>query len=230
MFDVFAAALGILVTFPILALCMCAIWIDSRGPAMFRQWRVGQNGRLFKVLKLRSMIGGAEKQGPRVTASSDARITRVGKFLRNTKLDELPQLFNVLRGDMSIVGPRPEVPEYVAKYNHAERKVLKVRPGITGPASLAFIDEESVLDGHRNRESFYIDNLMRRKLQIDLAYCSAVSFRKDLNLLASTLKSVLISRSLIVDKRGALKTDMANAPRFFESEPPQGSSTQAGLS
>jgi lipopolysaccharide/colanic/teichoic acid biosynthesis glycosyltransferase len=138
------------------------------------------------------MIHGADKQGPKITASGDPRVTRVGRFLRRTKLDELPQLFNVLRYEMSLVGPRPEVPEYTLKYSLAERKVLDVKPGITGPASLAHINEEQLLAGRPDKEHFYITTIMRRKLQIDLAYCGKISFFEDLKSILQTAGALFV--------------------------------------
>ena len=179
-FDVIGALLALAIAGPILLLCAAVVRLESRGPVFFRQWRVGQNGRPFQVFKLRTMIQGADKQGLKITAKGDPRITRVGRFLRKTKMDELPQLFNVLRDEMSLVGPRPEVPEYTLKYTLAERKVLDVKPGITGPASLAHINEEQLLAGRTDKEHFYVSTIMRRKLQIDLAYCQEYSFLKDL--------------------------------------------------
>lgn len=194
LFDTLAALVAIAATLPVLFTCMIAVWADSRGPIFFRQWRTGQDGKPFRLLKFRTMVQGAEKRGPRITSSCDSRITRVGKLLRKTKLDEMPQLLNVIRGEMSLVGPRPEVPEYTAKYNPAERRVLDAKPGITGPASLAFIDEERVLSGRSDKETFYINTLMPRKLKYDLAYCSNISFSKDLSLLLKTIGSVLAPR------------------------------------
>jgi lipopolysaccharide/colanic/teichoic acid biosynthesis glycosyltransferase len=178
-FDFIGAAAALVIAAPFLLLCALAVRLESRGPIFFRQWRVGQNGKPFRMIKFRSMVPGADKQGLKITASGDPRITKVGRILRRSKMDELPQLFNVLRGEMSLVGPRPEVPEYTAKYSLDERKVLEVKPGITGPASLAHIDEEQLLAGRTDKEHFYVSTIMRRKLQIDLAYCRQVSFRED---------------------------------------------------
>jgi lipopolysaccharide/colanic/teichoic acid biosynthesis glycosyltransferase len=141
------------------------------------------------------MITGADQQGSKLTASGDRRITRVGSFLRKTKLDEIPQLLNVLRGEMSFVGPRPEVPEYTAKYASDERRVLDVKPGITGPASLAYIDEERLLASCVDKESFYVNTVMRRKLQVDLAYCGKVSLLEDLGIILLTVAAILFSRA-----------------------------------
>jgi lipopolysaccharide/colanic/teichoic acid biosynthesis glycosyltransferase len=138
------------------------------------------------------MIPGADKQGLKITASGDPRITRVGKILRKTKMDELPQLLNVLRNEMSFVGPRPEVPEYTLKYTLAEKKVLDVKPGITGPASLAHINEERLLASRTDKEHFYVSTIMRRKLQIDLAYCHRVTFFEDFKTILLTVGALFV--------------------------------------
>jgi lipopolysaccharide/colanic/teichoic acid biosynthesis glycosyltransferase len=191
-FDVVGAAVALVIVGPVLLLCAVAVRLESRGPAFFRQWRVGQNGKPFQVIKLRTMIHGADKQGPKITASGDRRITRVGRFLRRTKLDELPQLLNVLRNEMSLVGPRPEVPEYTLKYSLTERKVLDVKPGITGPASLAHINEEQLLASRTDKEHFYVTTIMRRKLQLDLAYCRKISFSEDLKSILQTAGALFV--------------------------------------
>lgn len=189
--DIIGATAALVIAGPILLLCAVAVWLESPGPVFFRQWRVGQNGKPFRVIKLRTMIHGADTQGPKITASGDPRITTVGRFLRKTKLDELPQLFNVLRNEMSLVGPRPEVPEYTLKYSLAERKVLDAKPGITGPASLAHINEEQLLAGRPDKEHFYVTTIMKRKLQLDLAYCCRISLRQDLKNIFQTAGALL---------------------------------------
>jgi len=133
------------------------------------------------------MVQHADRQGPKLTGSGDARITRVGKWLRKTKLDEIPQLLNVLRGEMSLVGPRPELPEYVVTYSRQQRKLLEFKPGMTGPASLAFIDEERLLARHPDIESFYVGTILARKLELDLAYCQMASLVGDFKLLFRTI-------------------------------------------
>ena len=186
---------ALIITIPVLLACAIAVRLDSKGPIFFRQRRVGQYGRPFQIFKFRTMVDGADKQGSSLTASGDARITKVGKFLRRTKLDEVPQLLNVFRGEMSIVGPRPEVPEYTEKYSSKERVVLEVRPGITGPASLAYIDEERLLASAVDRETFYVNTIMRRKLQFDLAYCRKVCLLEDARIIFRTGGSLVGLRS-----------------------------------
>ncbi|MGD0693661.1 MAG: sugar transferase [Terriglobia bacterium] len=185
--DVLGALAGLMITSPILGLCAIAIHLESPGPIIFRQWRVGQAGDPFQILKLRTMVQHADRQGPKLTGSGDARITRVGKWLRKTKLDEIPQLLNVLRGEMSLVGPRPELPEYVVTYSRQQRKLLEFKPGMTGPASLAFIDEERLLARHPDIESFYVGTILARKLELDLAYCQMASLVGDFKLLFRTI-------------------------------------------
>jgi len=185
--DAVAAAFGLLVISPLLLICAVAVWLDSRGPLFFRQRRVGMCGKPFDILKFRTMVNQTEKNGLRITADGDSRITAVGRWLRKMKLDELPQLFNVLKGEMSLVGPRPEVPEYVAAYDSTQMRVLEFKPGITGPAALAYIDEEKVLASALDKEAFYRNTLMPQKLELDLAYGEHVSFLADMQMIFATL-------------------------------------------
>jgi lipopolysaccharide/colanic/teichoic acid biosynthesis glycosyltransferase len=195
--DTAAALAGLAIMSPLLLLCGAVIWLDSRGPTFYRQERVGQCGRPFRIIKLRTMIVGADRQGSKLTASTDRRITRVGSLLRRTKLDEIPQLLNVLKGEMSLVGPRPEVREYTARYAPEERRVLDLKPGITGLASLAYVDEERLLAAcpEQEKEQFYVNTMMRRKLQVELTYRSKVSLFEDLKIIALTIRTVLLPRA-----------------------------------
>ena len=190
--DCVFALVGIILSFPVLIICAAAIRLDSPGPIFYCQRRVGQHGRPFEIIKLRTMVDRADEKGPRLTESRDTRITRVGKWLRKAKLDEFPQLINVLRGDMSFVGTRPEAPEYVALYTCEQKRVLELKPGITGPASLAFIDEEKLLAAQANLEDFYIKTLMQRKLDLDLAYRDTVSFSGDVELILRTVRGLFM--------------------------------------
>ena len=189
-FDFATALVGLVITSPIVLVSAIAVKLDSGGPAFFSGPRVGLDGVVFKMHKLRTMRTGADKAGPAVTSGDDPRVTRVGRFLRQTKIDELPQLFNVVRGDMSLVGPRPEHPDYVARYTPEQRRLLAVRPGITGPATLAFIDEEKMLSGGRG-EAAYIDEVMPQKLALELRYVEKASFGSDLGILLKTAGMVL---------------------------------------
>jgi len=188
--DILLAATALLIVCPVLLVCAIAIYLDSRGSIFYSQWRLGRNAVPFRIIKLRTMVRGADAQGSRLTASGDPRITRVGRILRRAKLDEFPQLLNVLRGEMSLVGPRPELPEFVSQYTSGERKIFDVKPGITGPASVTYIDEETVLAGSSDREEFYINHLMREKLEMDLAYCRRVSLLNDLIIILRTATSL----------------------------------------
>ncbi len=184
LFDLAVSAAGLVLTSPIVLAAAIAVKVESPGPAIYSGTRVGKDGRTFRILKLRTMR--TQTSGPDVTAADDPRITSVGRLLRRTKIDELPQLLNVLKGDMSLVGPRPEDPKYVALYTPEQRSVLAVRPGITGPTVLAFIDEEELLRGG-DPDSLYVTRVMPQKLAEDLKYVETASFAGDLSLLGKTL-------------------------------------------
>jgi lipopolysaccharide/colanic/teichoic acid biosynthesis glycosyltransferase len=189
-FDVVASLAGLVVASPLLALIALVIWLDDRAPVLFRQQRVGEGGRLFPMLKFRTMIRDAERAGPQLTIGRDSRITRSGRFLRRSKLDELPQLINVLRGDMSLVGPRPEVPRYVAMYSLEQRRVLELRPGITDPASAEFVDEARLLSESCDPERTYIEEIMPRKLQLNLEYAAHASVGRDVLMILRTFGAI----------------------------------------
>ena len=189
--DIVLSAGGIAVLSPVLLLIALAIVIDSRGGVFYRQVRVGRNGREFRIFKFRTMVSDADKRGLLITVGADSRITRVGKILRKTKLDELAQLFNVLKGDMSFVGPRPEVPRYVAMYTPAQRNVLLVRPGITDYASVAYRDENDLLAGADDPERVYIEEIMPAKLELKRQYLSQIGVLTDLKLIFSTVIAVV---------------------------------------
>lgn len=192
-FDCAASTLGIILLGPLCLGLALAIRLTSRGPAIFGHERVGRAGKSFRTWKFRSMIEGAERMGPVVTASGDPRITLVGRFMRKWKLDELPQLWNVLRGDMSLVGPRPEVSLYVAGYTQEQRKVLSVRPGITDPASIAFRNEEELIASASDREHYYENVILPAKLQLSLNYVTHLSLKTDILLILQTLSVVSVS-------------------------------------
>ena len=186
---VFAVVFLVLLS-PLLLLFALAVALTSPGGAFFRQVRVGRHGREFRLLKFRSMRPGSEAQGQLTIGGRDPRITGVGYLLRKTKLDELPQLWNVLVGDMSVVGPRPEVPKYVALYNEEQRAVLSVRPGITGMASIDYIDENELLAKATDPERAYIEEVMPAKLALDLRYVREQSFALDLRIIMATVGRV----------------------------------------
>jgi lipopolysaccharide/colanic/teichoic acid biosynthesis glycosyltransferase len=187
-FDTAGAAFGLLLILPILLLTGLAVKLSSRGPIFFRQLRVGQFGRIFVMFKFRSMRTGGTP-GSNLTASGDPRITPLGRWLRRTKIDELPQLFNVLLGQMSLVGPRPEVSEFVNQYTETQREVLNVRPGITGPSANVY--EEELLASRRHKEEFYLMTVLPAKLAIDFRYCETIAFSSDLRILFQTFAKLL---------------------------------------
>jgi lipopolysaccharide/colanic/teichoic acid biosynthesis glycosyltransferase len=170
MFDFSLAGLGLLVLSPGLALLALLVKLSDRGPVFYRQERVGQHGRLFWIWKFRTMRVGADQAGPGVTREGDPRVTRLGRWLRKSKLDELPQLWNVVRGEMSLVGPRPELPRYVAGYSVAQRAVLAFKPGITDLASLAYRHEEELLSAVADWEGYYVGHCVPRKIELNLQY------------------------------------------------------------
>ena len=191
-FDFCAALLGLCVlVVPMLGIAL-AVRLDSRGPVFFRQQRVGRHGRCFRIHKFRTMLQGADSAGPQVTANTDRRITRVGGFLRRWKLDELPQLLDVLAGDMSLVGPRPEVPRYVAHYPADVRDlVLGLRPGSTDRASIEFRDEGRLLAEAADPERCYVEEILPRKLAYYVAYAREHSLAGDVAILVDTLAALL---------------------------------------
>jgi len=186
-FDFVASLIGIIIISPILTIVAICIKLDSKGKVLFLQKRVGKNGMPFNIYKFRTMVSDAEKLGKQITIGKDSRITRVGAFLRKYKIDELPQLFNVLKGDMSLVGPRPEVPKYVDLYTEEERKVLEVRPGITDLASLRYSDENEILGKVENPEEYYINVIMKDKLKLNLEYIEKSNIIFDIYLIIKTI-------------------------------------------
>ena len=190
-FDLFSSFFGILLLSPIFLIVAIAIKCSSKGPVLFKQERVGKGGTTFKIMKFRSMIVDAEAKGMQITTDGDNRITKVGKFIRKTKIDELPQLFNVFIGQMSFVGPRPEVPKYVAMYNEEQRQVLSVKPGITDLASIEFRNENDLLDGDDDPETKYIQEIMPAKLELNIKYISKAGFFYDIGLIFKTIGKVI---------------------------------------
>jgi lipopolysaccharide/colanic/teichoic acid biosynthesis glycosyltransferase len=189
-FDLLGAALALLLLSPLMLLVALWIKLDSPGPVFYRQERVGRFGVPFRIHKFRTMREGAG--GLQITVGEDPRITRAGRFLRRTRLDELPQFLDVLQGTMSLVGPRPEVPRYVALYPAALRdRALAVRPGLTDPASLAFIDEAALLAAAADPEREYVDRILPAKVQAAVAYAESASLFNDLAVLARTALALL---------------------------------------
>lgn len=186
-FDFILSLLGVIILSPIFIIVSVAIKIDSKGSILFLQKRVGRFGKEFDIYKFRTMVTDAEKLGKQITIGKDNRITKVGVFLRKFKIDELPQLFNVLKGDMSLVGPRPEVPKYVDLYNEEQRKVLNIRPGITDMASLRYKDENDILGKVDNPEEYYINVIMKDKLSLNLEYIEKSNVFFDIYLIVKTI-------------------------------------------
>lgn len=188
--DLAGAGLGLVFLSPLLLAAAAAVRLTSRGPALYCSTRVGRYGRPFKLYKFRSMYDGASVHGPAITAAGDPRVTRLGRILRRSKLDELPQLLNILKGDMSLVGPRPEHPSYVALYSPEQRQILDVRPGLTSPASLRYRNEERDLTGD-DWEALYIQQIMPAKLAADGEYLLNRTLWSDLRVIIATVTSLL---------------------------------------
>ena len=186
-FDFICSTLGLIILSPILIAIVVKIKIDSDGPVFFKQIRVGEKKKEFEILKFRTMVVDAEKLGRQITVGNDSRITKVGGFLRKYKLDELPQLINVFKGDMSLVGPRPEVPRYVKLYNEEQRKVLEVKPGITDLASIRYRDENDLLGEAENPDDFYINIIMPDKLALNLEYINKNNIFFDIYIILKTI-------------------------------------------
>lgn len=191
-FDLVIATPLLLACLPVIALCAFLIRLETPGPVLFRQVRVGRYGRHFHILKLRTMVAASSGAGSLITSTNDRRVTFVGRWLRRTKLDELPQLINVLLGDMSLVGPRPEVPKYVELYpSDARDVVFSVRPGITDEASIVFRDEGDLLAAAADPEHLYVTEILPRKLALYVKYAREHTLATDLRILIQTLMVVL---------------------------------------
>jgi lipopolysaccharide/colanic/teichoic acid biosynthesis glycosyltransferase len=189
--DLAISSLLLVVLAPVFALLYLILLVSSGPPVLFVQERVGLSGRPFKLVKFRTMR--VTSEGLPLTGTGDPRVTRIGRFLRASKLDELPQLVNVLRGEMSLVGPRPEIPRYVAQYTEVERRVLETRPGLTDPATVLFRDEEALLGAvpEEKREAFYLETVLPRKLRMNLEYVDNAAMGRDMILIVRTLLAIL---------------------------------------
>jgi len=190
LFDLFFAVTGLLLLSPLFILIAVAIKLRSTGPVFYAQERVGKAGNVFRVLKFRSMVPGADQIGPDITSAGDSRVTPVGRYLRKWKLDELPQLWNVLKGEMSMVGPRPESPSYVRNYTPEQREVLSVRPGITDLAAIQYRHEEQILASSNDVAQFYIEVVLPHKLSLNRLYIEKLSLFLDVKLILQTLKVI----------------------------------------
>ena len=194
LFDFITVSIGFLFLSPLFIVIMILIKIFSPGPIFYHQQRIGRNGKLFRLYKFRSMVAYAERLGTSVTTRKDPRITRIGRFLRKTKLDELPQLWNVLKGDMSLVGPRPDVPEIVQKYTPEMKRIFQIRPGITSVATLHLRDEEAILARVHDPDRFYEDVLVPLKVKLSMEHVDRNSFAFDLKILFQTIWMLTLGR------------------------------------
>ncbi len=187
LFDITASFFGIIILSPLLIFIGLWVGLSSKGGVFYKQIRVGKNNKDFKLYKFRSMRVNSDKQGLLTVGSKDSRITKAGYFIRKYKIDELPQLFNVLKGDMSFVGPRPEVRRYVDLYSKEQMKVLSIRPGITDPASIKYRNENDILSSQSNPEEYYIQHIMPDKLKINIDYINTQTFIKDIKIIFQTI-------------------------------------------
>ena len=189
-FDILLATLGLVILSPLLIFVYVAIVLESRGGGFYRQERTGRYGKPFRLIKFRSMYVNADKHGLITVGGHDNRITRVGYYIRKYKIDELPQLINVVKGDMSIVGPRPEVKKYTDLYTEEQRKILDIRPGITDYASIKYVDENEILGTSDNPESIYIEHIMADKIKLNMIYISQNGIKEYFKIIFLTLTNI----------------------------------------
>lgn len=189
-FDIFFATLGLVILSPLLIFVYVAIVLESRGGGFYRQERTGRYGKPFRLIKFRSMNVNADKHGLITVGGHDNRITRVGYYIRKYKIDELPQLINVVKGDMSIVGPRPEVKKYTDLYTEEQRKILDIRPGITDYASIKYVDENEILGTSDNPERTYIEHIMPDKIKLNMIYISQNGIKEYFKIIFLTLTNI----------------------------------------
>lgn len=191
LFDILASLILLIILSPLFIIFSIMIKLDSKGPIMFKQNRVTENGRIFKIFKFRTMVENADKNGSQVTVKNDDRVTKIGKFLRKFRLDEIPQLINILIGDMSFVGTRPEVPKYVELYTDEMKATLLMKAGVTSLASIKFKDEEKLLQMDGNIDKIYIEDILPQKMQYNLEYLKRFNFFYDIKLMFMTLFAVV---------------------------------------
>lgn len=192
-YDIVFSALGLLVLVPLFSVIAILIKKDSPGPVFYNQTRIGRDGREFTIYKFRKMHDYVGDGGSNLTLANDQRMTRIGAWLRKTKIDELPQAFNVLKGDMAVVGPRPETPNYVEQYTPEQRQVLKVKPGITDYASIYFINEGDLLEQTTDPETYYIKAIMPQKIRLNTRYIQDMSIATDMKIIWLTFKNIFLS-------------------------------------
>ncbi len=189
-FDLILSLMALIILSPVFVIIGLWVVLESRGGMFFRQERVGKNQRIFKLYKFRSMRPGSDAKGLLTIGGRDPRITRSGYFIRKYKVDELPQLINILKGDMSLVGPRPEVKRYTDMYNETQKQVLSVRPGLTDYASILYFNESDLLSQSANPEKTYIEEIMPAKLALNLKYIREQNFKTDLSIIAKTIQRI----------------------------------------
>jgi lipopolysaccharide/colanic/teichoic acid biosynthesis glycosyltransferase len=187
--DIILTIFAIIMFAPVMLITAILIKMDSSGPVFYKQVRIGQNGKPFKLWKFRTMVNNAHLKGHLITSNHDSRITRIGGFIRSVKFDELPNLFNIISGDMSIVGPRPEVPEYVNRYDERMEEIFKVKPGLTGPAQLVFFNEEKLINKDNVRMIY--PKIKKKKLELDAMYAKSYNPLLDIQLIAKTVIKLL---------------------------------------
>jgi lipopolysaccharide/colanic/teichoic acid biosynthesis glycosyltransferase len=187
-FDIGVALLALPILAPLFVVVILAVLMETPGNPFYGGWRVGKDGKRFRMWKFRTMVKKADRVGTAITTRNDPRITRVGRFLRATKIDELPQFFNLLAGDLTLIGPRPEAPEFVNQYSPEQKQILKVKPGITGPTQLFYtvLEAKTVPDG-KDAGRFYVEELMGKKLRLDLEYISRRTWRSDCRVVLQTV-------------------------------------------
>jgi len=189
-FDITLSLFGLIILLPFMLIIAILIKFDSKGTVFFKQIRITKGGKEFKIFKYRTMKAGSDKYS-QITVGKDERITKIGSFLRKYKLDEIPQLINVLIGDMSLVGPRPEVPKYVALYTDEQKEILKVKAGITDYASIEFSDENDLLASEEDPEKEYIEKIIPKKIELNKKYLSEISVLTDIRIILLTIKKIL---------------------------------------
>ena len=194
-FDLIGSLLALIALSPVFLITAILVKLDSPGPIFHPAERIGKDGKPFRMYKFRTMVADAARLGPAITYNDDPRITRVGRFLRCTHIDEWPQFFNIVRGDMSFVGPRPEAPTYVEHYTPQQREVLKARPGMTGLAQVQYMQNEAAMLDATTLDEVYLNEILPKKLELDLQYIQNESFLLDLKLLIRTILIPLIERS-----------------------------------
>jgi len=214
--DLVGAGLGVVLLAPLLALLALLVKAEDGGPVVFKQERVGYRGRRFLIWKFRTMVPDAEARGLPLTVGRDPRVTRIGAWLRRLKLDELPQLFNVLVGDMSLVGPRPDVPRYVALYGASELRVLELVPGMTDEAALLYLDEDAMLAAAPDAERHYLSEIAPQKIRLSLAYAARATVWSDLRVILATLRHLYWSAAGTQFPAGLGRADPAVDPRSLK--------------